>query len=85
MLRLIARVDTRNGYHIKTINCEGVQKIRPVLDSIKLYSSGDNEHDEIIILDAVASLYGFKNWLLKQDVKYFLNYFKDLFTVFYIL
>ena len=38
MLRLIARIDSRNGYHIKTINCEGVQKIRPIIDWIPIIS-----------------------------------------------
>ena len=71
MLRLIARIDSRNGYHIKTINCEGVQKIRPIIDSILKFSNGGNTHDEIIVLDSVASLYGFKNWLLKQINEYF--------------
>jgi len=66
-MRLIARVDVRNGFHIKTINCEGVEKIREASESIKLFSSGDNEHDEIIFIDTVASLYGFDNWFIREN------------------
>ena len=65
-MRLIARIDVRNGMHIKTIKCEGVNIIRTVLESINKFSYGDNEHDEIILIDTVASLYGFNNWLLKS-------------------
>ena len=39
--------------------------------TIELYSKGANQHDEIIIIDSVASLYGFKNWLLRNDHKHF--------------
>lgn len=66
MIRLIGRIDVRNGFHIKTIQCEGVSKLRPVSDSIKAFSNGSNEHDELILIDSVASLYGFQNWLLRQ-------------------
>ena len=65
-MRLIARIDVRNGFHIKTIQCEGVQKIRKVADSIEMFSSNKNEHDEIIVIDVVASLYGFDNWLIRE-------------------
>lgn len=66
MIRLIARVDIRNGYHIKTIKCEGVDKIRPIKSSIELFSSGIYEYDEIVLVDNVASLYGFNNWMLRE-------------------
>ena len=66
-LRLIARIDTRNAHHIKTVRCEGTQKLRKVEDSIQEYSQGENEHDELILLDNVASLYGFENWLTRMD------------------
>ena len=69
-MRLIARIDVRNGYHIKTINCEGVEKIRPVEESTDIFSQGDNEHDEILLIDTVASLYGFDNWLIRQSNKH---------------
>jgi cyclase len=65
-MRLIARVDVRNGMHIKTIKCEGVTIIRTVLEAINKFSYNENEHDEIILIDTVASLYGFNNWLLKN-------------------
>ena len=71
MLRLIARIDARNGFHIKTINCEGVQKIRPIIESIEKFSNGDYAHDEIILIDSVASLYGFDNWLLRENTNHF--------------
>jgi cyclase len=67
MLRLIARIDVRNGFHVKTIGCEGVQKLRRVEESIEDFSVGENEHDEIILIDTVASLYGFENWLIRQS------------------
>jgi len=72
MLRLISRIDVRNGYHIKTICCEGVQKICSVEESIEHYSTAENESDEIILIDTVASLYGSDNWLLRQtDLEHF--------------
>lgn len=67
MIRLISRVDTRNDFHIKTINCEGVQPIRSIKESITLFSSGDYEFDEIILIDSVASLYKRANWLLRES------------------
>ncbi len=70
MLRLIARIDSRNGQHIKTINCEGVKKIRPLHETIKIFTDGIYEHDELIIIDSVASLYGFDNWLLRDPNSY---------------
>lgn len=65
MIRLIARIDSRNLNHIKTVQCEGVKVIRPVIESLSLFSSGSNEHDEILVIDNVASLYGVGNWLTK--------------------
>jgi cyclase len=52
--------------HIKTIKCEGVTIIRTVLESLKKFSFEENEHDEIILIDTVASLYGFDNWLQRN-------------------
>jgi len=71
MIRLIARIDVRNGYHIKTVNCEGVLKLRTIDDSINLFSRGNNEHDEIVLMDSVASLYGYSNWLIRQSDQHF--------------
>ena len=72
MIRLIARIDSRNLNHIKTVQCEGVKVVRPVIESLSLFSSGSNEHDEILVIDNVASLYGVGNWLTKfsQDHHY---------------
>lgn len=66
-MRLIARVDVRNGMHIKTIQCEGVQNLRRVNETLRIYSSGKDEHDEIILIDVVASLYGYENWLIREN------------------
>ena len=71
MIRLIGRLDLRNSNHIKTINCEGVRIIRPLVDSIRYFSEGDSELDELIVIDTVASLYGYKNWLLRSDYEHF--------------
>lgn len=71
MIRLIARVDFRNGYHIKTIKCEGTDKIRPIKSSLELFSTGINEYDEIALVDNVASLYGCNNWLLREGIHYY--------------
>ena len=72
MIRLIARIDSRNLNHIKTVRCEGVQVVRPVIKSLQMFSQGANEHDELIVIDNVASLYGVSNWLTKfsQDHHY---------------
>jgi cyclase len=37
------------------------------MQSLAKFSSGIWEHDEIVIIDAVASLYGFDNWLLRES------------------
>ena len=66
-LRLIARLDVRNGNHIKTIMCEGVRIINTVESSISKFIGIDNQADEIFIIDTVASLYGKDNWLLRHN------------------
>ena len=71
MIRLISRIDVRNGYHIKTVKCEGVEKLRPINSSLQLFSCGPNEYDEIVLIDSVASLYGFDNWLLREAKHYY--------------
>ncbi len=54
--RIIARLDVKNEFVIKGIHLEGLRKIGdPNLLAKKYYESGA---DEIIIMDAVASLYG---------------------------
>jgi len=54
--RLIARLDIRNEFLIKTKRLEGVRKVGDPLEYAQRYV---NEGiDEIIYLDAVASLYG---------------------------
>ena len=57
MLRLISRVDVRNGYHIKTMQCEGVRKLRRLEEAVRQFGlPGRYEADEIVVLDTVASL-----------------------------
>lgn len=58
-LRLIARLDVKNQHVIKGIHLEGLRKIGdPVELAKKYYEQGI---DEIIFMDAVASLYGRNN------------------------
>ena len=53
--RLIPKIEIKNGYVVKGIELEGVQKIGNPLDlAVKFYSQGC---DEIILSDVVASLY----------------------------
>ena len=57
--RIIARIDVKNEFVIKGIHLEGLRKIGdPNKLAIKYYSEGI---DEIIFMDAVASLYGRNN------------------------
>ncbi len=58
-IRLIARLDIKNEYVIKGIHLEGLRKIgNPNVLAKKYYDEGI---DEIIFMDAVASLYGRNN------------------------
>lgn len=58
-LRLIARLDVKNQYVIKGIHLEGLRKIGyPIELAKKYYEQGI---DEIVFMDAVASLYGRNN------------------------
>lgn len=57
--RIIARIDVKNEFVIKGIHLEGLRKIgNPNLLAKKYYLEGI---DEIIFMDAVASLYGRNN------------------------
>jgi cyclase len=57
--RLIGRIDIKNEYVIKGIQMEGLRKIGdPVSIALNLYKQGI---DELIFMDAVASLYGRNN------------------------
>jgi imidazole glycerol-phosphate synthase subunit HisF len=59
--RIIARLDVKNEFVIKGINLEGLRKVGdPVELARKYYNEGV---DEIIFMDAVASLYGRNNLL----------------------
>lgn len=58
-LRLIARLDIKNEYVIKGIHLEGLRKIGDPIDLAKKYY--EEGIDEIIFMDAVASLYGRNN------------------------
>jgi cyclase len=58
-LRVIARIDVKNEFVIKGIHLEGLRKIGdPNILAKKYYDGGI---DEIIFMDAVASLYGRNN------------------------
>jgi cyclase len=53
--RIIARIDVKNEFVIKGINLEGLRKIgSPIGIALKYYHAGI---DEILFMDAVASLY----------------------------
>jgi cyclase len=57
--RIIARLDVKNEYVIKGINLEGLRKIgNPIEIARKYYHAGI---DEILFMDAVASLYDRNN------------------------
>lgn len=57
--RVIARIDVKNEYVIKGINLEGLRKVGdPVELAKKYYQQGV---DEILFMDAVASLYNRNN------------------------
>lgn len=57
--RIIARIDVKNEFVIKGIHLEGLRKIGdPVVLAEKYYKEGI---DEIMFMDAVASLYGRNN------------------------
>ena len=55
-MRIIARIDIKNNHVIKGINLEGFRKIGEPKKIIEQYFN--DGIDEIIIVDAVASLYG---------------------------
>lgn len=58
-MRLIARIDVKNEYVIKGIHLEGLRKIGdPNEIAVKYYAQGV---DEIVFMDAVASLYDRNN------------------------
>lgn len=68
-VRVIARLDIKNEFVIKGIQLEGLRKIgNPLHMARKYYEDGI---DEIIMIDAVASLYGRNNLfsILKQACK----------------
>ena len=55
MMRLFARLDIKNNTVIKGINFEGLRQIGDPVDLAKKYYFGGI--DEILLIDAVASLY----------------------------
>ncbi len=58
-IRIIARIDVKNEYVIKGIHLEGLRKVGfPNEMALKYYNEGI---DEIIFMDAVASLYNRNN------------------------
>ena len=68
-MRLISRIDIKNEFVIKGINLEGLRKIgEPLKIAKEYYKDGV---DEIIMIDAVASLYGRNNLfeIIEKSVK----------------
>ena len=58
-MRIIVRLDIKNNFVIKGINLEGLRKVGdPSELLVKYYHEGA---DEILLIDAVASLYGRNN------------------------
>ena len=58
-MRIISRLDIKNNFVIKGINLEGLRKVG---DPIELATNYYNSCvDEIILIDAVASLYNRNN------------------------
>tara|TARA_B100000767_G_C19695805_1_gene506101 strand:- start:396 stop:1130 length:735 start_codon:yes stop_codon:yes gene_type:complete len=58
-MRIISRLDIKNNFVIKGINLEGLRKVGdPIELATNYYNSGV---DEIILIDAVASLYNRNN------------------------
>ena len=55
-MRVISRLDIKNEYVIKGINFEGLRKVGNPIEMAKKYYH--QKIDEIIFIDAVASLYG---------------------------
>ena len=54
-IRIVARIDIKNNFVIKGIQLEGLRKVGdPLIIAKKYYEEGA---DEIIFMDAVASLY----------------------------
>ena len=70
--RLIARLDIKNSNLIKSSNLEGLKIIGNPNDYAKKYY--DDEADEILFMDSVATLYGRNNL---ADIIY--NSTKDIF------
>ena len=58
-MRIIARLDVKNNFVIKGINFEGLRKIGDPLKLAKKYY--EEKIDEIMFIDAVASLYDRNN------------------------
>ena len=58
-MRIISRLDIKNEFVIKGINLEGLRKIGDPIEIARQYYL--NGVDEIILIDAVASLYGRNN------------------------
>ena len=58
-MRIIARLDIKNNNVIKGINLEGLRKIGNPQSIINNYYN--QNIDELLIIDSVASLYGRNN------------------------
>lgn len=71
-MRLIARIDTKLDYVIKGRQLEGVEKQYKLLDAFETLKSDNfaigSKPNEFLLHDSVASLYGWQNYYLKNDI-----------------
>lgn len=74
-IRIIPKLDIKNGLLIKGINLEGLRVLGQPNDFAKYYY--DNGADEIYYLDNVATLYG-----IPQSLKYLASATKNIFVPF---
>ena len=71
-MRLIARLDTKLDYVIKGRKLEGVEKQYKLLEAFEIIKeskfSDFIEPNEFLLHDSVASLYGWKNYYLRNEI-----------------
>lgn len=56
-LRLIARVDLKGDQCVKGVHLEGIRQLGPAVDFVSAYAGENGHADELLLMDAVASLY----------------------------
>lgn len=57
-LRIIPRLDIKGAMLVKGIQLEGVRPIGPAVDFARRHAGATGHADELLLMDAVASLYG---------------------------